>query len=269
MPELPEVEVTRLGILPHLNQRTLTRVVVRQPKLRWPIPSNLSQLQQQVLQTIERRGKCLIFTFPEHACVVHLGMSGHLRITTTDEAWQKHDHWQWAFEGIALRYQDPRRFGSLVWLDALQTQRLARLGPEPLSDDFHADYLYEAARNKTQTVKAFLMRQDVVVGVGNIYANEALFGSSVHPMRAAHSLTIAECASLVEGIKAILAQAITVGGTTLKDFANADGKPGYFSQQLNVYGLAGKPCPVCHHAIEKCVIAQRSTFYCSRCQPPH
>ncbi len=274
MPELPEVETTRRGIAPHTEGRTLLHVVVRDGRLRWPVPTNLNELLvgQQLLD-ISRRGKYLLLRFAAGHLLCHLGMSGSLRIIDghTIEAEQigKHDHIDMLFSGgVILRYTDPRRFGSLLWTSqpVAEHDLLAKLGPEPLLEVFDADYLYARSRKRTQAIKTFIMDSHVVVGVGNIYANEALFRSGIRPTRAAGSLSRSKSDLLVREIKDVLAHAIMQGGTTLKDFVGGDGKPGYFKQELLAYGRGGLPCKVCASPMKEIKLAQRATVYCMQCQ---
>lgn len=269
MPELPEVETSRKGIEPHIKGLAVDKLCVRHWQLRWPIPDNLpSLLQGAVLQAVERRGKYLVLRF-EHGCaLVHLGMSGSVRIVGAAEPVAKHDHFDIVFEGGAvLRYTDPRRFGSLLWANKLEEHELIRhLGPEPLSDEFDGEYLFERSRKRKQALKTFIMDSKLVVGVGNIYANEALFISGIKPIRHAGKLTKLEAQRLADNIKIVLARAIEQGGTTLKDFVGGDGKPGYFAQELSVYGRGGLPCVQCSKPLKEIRIGQRSTVYCTQCQ---
>ena len=269
MPELPEVETTLRGIAPHTISRRVTEVVIRQPRLRWPIPVELiTRLEQQTLLGISRRGKYLLFEFASGHALVHLGMSGSLRIVEAASPPNTHDHFDWVFGDIALRYHDPRRFGCLLWVegDPHAHSLLAMLGPEPLTDEFAADYLFKRSRKRTQAVKQFLMDSHIVVGVGNIYANESLFMSRIKPIRKAGSLTRRNCEELVRDIKFVLARSIEQGGTTLRDFVGGDGKPGYFAQQLLVYGRGGEPCSLCGKALKEVRMTDRTTVYCVACQ---
>ncbi len=270
MPELPEVETTRRGIEPHLAGAIVQQIIVRHHALRWPVPDNLSALvENQKLLAIERRGKYLLFRFSDGTVLWHLGMSGNLRIVTPDQKPGKHDHVDWRFDNQhILRFNDPRRFGAVLWAsgDPLEHKLLRHLGPEPLTDGFDGPYLYRKSRNRVQSVKTWLMDARIVVGVGNIYANEALFLSGLLPTRPAGKLSRAHCQTLADTIKTVLTQAIASGGTTLRDFVGGDGKPGYFAQQLNVYGRGGMPCPGCTRHLLEIRLGQRSTVYCSRCQ---
>jgi formamidopyrimidine-DNA glycosylase len=270
MPELPEVETTRRGIAPHILHQTVERVVIRQPQLRWPVPSILTEiLPGEPLRQLDRRGKYLLLSFMPGTLIVHLGMSGSLRILEAHTPAQKHDHFDLAFaHGKLLRLRDPRRFGAVLWTDAtpLQHPLLKALGPEPLGPAFDGAYLLAQAKARRVAVKNLIMDGRVVVGVGNIYANEALYRAGIHPNRACNRIALTRYVRLAEAIKQVLAQAIAQGGTTLRDFQLEDGRPGYFAQQLQVYGKAGQPCPVCGAPIRIQVVGQRSTFYCSHCQ---
>ena len=268
MPELPEVEVSRMGISPHLIGQTIKVFVFRTPKLRWDIPQELKKLEGQVIRNISRRAKYLLIETDEGTAIVHLGMSGSLRVLDADFPPAKHDHVDLKLtNGKILRYNDPRRFGAWLWSAPNESHVvLGHMGPEPLTEEFNADYVAEKAKGKRVAVKQFIMDNKIVVGVGNIYANESLFKSRIHPTRPAGKLTKKEWQLLVENIKATLEIAIQQGGTTLKDFAQADGKPGYFAQELQVYGKAGEPCPECGTIIETLKIGQRNTFLCPLCQ---
>lgn len=269
MPELPEVETTRLGIQPYIENQTITQFVIRQHQLRWPIPSNLSQqVQGKRVQKVTRRGKYLLFEIEQGALILHLGMSGSLRILKPKTPPKKHDHVDIEFAHYTLRFTDPRRFGAILWTDGefLQHPLLAQLGVEPLTSDFSAKYLWHAAAGRKKSIKSFIMDNHIVVGVGNIYAAEALFLAGIHPMRSAGLVSEIEMIRLVDAIKNILHQAIQQGGTTLKDFVNSEGKPGYFSYQLQVYGRNGQPCVACNKMLESMRIGQRSTVYCAHCQ---
>lgn len=270
MPELPEVETTRRGISPHIIGRSVTTVTIRQPRLRWPITSDLANiLRGQTLQRIDRRAKYLLLHFDTGCLLIHLGMSGSLRILHSAVEPAKHDHVDLVFDQTSiLRYNDPRRFGAILWLGAevLQHPLLAKLGPEPLSDAFSGAYLFEQSRQRQQCIKQWLMNQSTVTGVGNIYANEALFDSGIHPLRAAKQISLEEYQQLVAEVKRILQAAITQGGTTLRNFTNSEGKPGYFKQQLRVYGRNGQPCRQCQTTLEETRINGRSSVFCPQCQ---
>lgn len=269
MPELPEVETTLRGIAPHIVKKIVTKIIIRRPNLRWPIPAELPQLlENQQLLNIVRRGKYLLFQFSHGHALIHLGMSGNLRIVDAKSPPNPHDHFDWVFGNIALRYHDPRRFGCLLWVEDNPEEHslLNKLGPEPLTDAFTADYLYERSRKRTQAVKQFIMDSHIVVGVGNIYANEALFMARIKPIRKAGSLTRTNCEDLVRLIKFVLKRSIDQGGTTLRDFVGGDGKPGYFQQQLLVYGRGGQPCGQCGKTLKEIRMGDRTTVYCVDCQ---
>ncbi|AWB66919.1 DNA-formamidopyrimidine glycosylase [Saccharobesus litoralis] len=270
MPELPEVEVTRQGIEPHINQQTITKVIVRHRQMRWPIPEEVSLLQDQIILSVKRRGKYLLINTAIGTLILHLGMSGSLRILPVTAEIKKHDHFELQLSnGQCLRLNDPRRFGAVLWQNWQQTEplsQLASLGPEPLSDDFNAAYIKDKAKTKSIVIKNFIMDSKVVVGVGNIYANESLFLAGIHPKRPTNQVTEQEWQQLVSVIKQVLAAAIKQGGTTLKDFTNADGKPGYFVQSLNVYGRGGENCVTCGQVLNECKIGQRASVFCGFCQ---
>jgi len=269
MPELPEVETTRRGLAPHLVGRRVLTLEVRQARLRWPVPRELvERLPGQRIDAIERRAKYLLVHTAPGSALLHLGMSGSLRVLPATTPAGPHDHVDWRLDsGQVLRFTDPRRFGSQLWQPRGDTHELlAGLGPEPLSDAFDGDLLWARSRGRRAAVKQFLMDQAVVVGVGNIYASEALFAAGIHPARAAGSVSRARYARLAGEVRRILAQAIRRGGTTLRDFLSPDGAPGYFEQELFVYGRAGAPCRVCGTPVRASVIGQRSTFHCTHCQ---
>lgn len=270
MPELPEVEVSRLGITLWMEGVIVEKVVIRYPRLRWPIPSEIHLLEGQPLHSIERRAKYLLLRSTLETAILHLGMSGHLRILPIGTPVERHDHVDLELaNGKLLRFHDPRRFGALLWTtdDPHQHPLLKNLGPEPLTDAFTADYLWQCSRKPRSAIKPWLMDNHVVVGVGNIYANESLFMAHIHPKRAVNSLTIEESQALVAAVKQVLARAITQGGTTLRDFMRIDGKSGYFVQELLVYGRAGQACQVCAHPLEELRLGQRSSVFCPICQP--
>ena len=269
MPELPEVEVSKQGIAPWLVGRTVTRVVVRTPSLRWPIPAEIQQLVGCPIERVERRAKYLLLYSTLGTAILHLGMSGRLRILPIGAAVEKHDHVDIELDnGKLLRLNDARRFGALLWTheDPYQHPLLARLGPEPLTSAFAGEYLYQRNRCKHSAIKPWLMDNQLVVGVGNIYANESLFAAGIDPRRPAASLSPEECERLVAEIKGVLERAIRQGGTTLKDFTRADGRPGYFFQELQVYGRGGQGCVRCGHPLEELKQGQRTTVYCPVCQ---
>ena len=269
MPELPEVETTLRGISPHILGQKVTEIVIRQPRLRWPIPADLPLLMQgRKLVGLSRRGKYLLFNFGNGHALIHLGMSGSLRIVKEDEPPSFHDHFDVVFGNRLLRYCDPRRFGCLLWVEGEPEvhKLLTDLGPEPLTDHFDAGYLYQRTRKRSQAIKQFIMDSKIVVGVGNIYANESLFMSGIKPIRKAGSLTRKNCEDLVRDIKFVLQRSIDQGGTTLRDFVGGDGKPGYFKQQLLVYGRGGQPCNLCKKPLKEVRMNDRTTVYCVICQ---
>lgn len=271
MPELPEVETTRRGVAPHVEGRTISAVEVRDSRLRQPIPGDLAAaLHGQRLVAVRRRAKYLLFEFPRGTLLVHLGMSGSLRILKAGTPAQKHDHVDLEFDHtICLRLRDPRRFGLMLWTteDPLTHPLLAALGPEPWDSRFSAEYLSTLAQARSGAVKNFLMDGTVVVGVGNIYASEALHRARIHPSRPARRVSQARYGCLVEVVHAVLEEAIRFGGTTLRDFIHDDGKPGYFRNELKVYGRAGEPCLQCGEGeIRQRVIGQRMSYFCARCQ---
>jgi formamidopyrimidine-DNA glycosylase len=271
MPELPEVETTRAGLAPHLEGRCVVRVEVRDPRLRWPVPAGLAQyLVGARLERLQRRAKYLLFRFDRGTLIGHLGMSGSMRLVPADAPPRTHDHVVLAFEGRGeLRLNDPRRFGSLHWAtpEALPDHfLLAHLGPEPLGDAFDGAHLHGLARGRRAPVKAFLMDARVVVGVGNIYANEALFRAGIHPLRAAGRIGRGRYDRLAASVRAVLAEAVAMGGTTLRDFTASDGRPGYFRQSLDVYGRGGERCQRCEAVLREIRLGQRTTVYCPRCQ---
>jgi formamidopyrimidine-DNA glycosylase len=271
MPELPEVETTRQGIAPHIEGKQVSEVIIRQAQLRWPITPEISKhLPRKKLRRVHRRGKYLLLEFSHGHLLIHLGMSGSLRIINPAlDNPQKHDHVDIIFSGnIGLRFHDPRRFGSILWTseEPAQHRLLSALGPEPLSEHFSADYLFKASRKRKKEVKTFIMDSHIVVGVGNIYANESLFAAHIRPTKIASKLTRSQCEQWVNEIKIILQRSITQGGTTLRDFVGGDGKPGYFAQQLAVYGRGGEACIHCGGALKEIRQAQRATVYCTHCQ---
>jgi len=269
MPELPEVETSRRGISPHIVDQKICGVILRHHQLRWPIPSNLLVLlKNRVLLAVDRRAKYLLLRFENGTLLIHLGMSGSLRICKLGDEPQKHDHVDFEFQHCLLRYTDPRRFGAILWLGEAPQEcpLLSILGPEPLSEEFTAEMLYEQAKNRKIPVKQFIMEQKVVTGVGNIYATEALFNAKISPIRAANNISLKRYQRLVIAIKKILEEAIKQGGTTLKDFVGGDGKPGYFQQTLHVYGKTGELCPSCDKPLTSVKLAARNSVYCSHCQ---
>ncbi|HHG8770935.1 TPA: bifunctional DNA-formamidopyrimidine glycosylase/DNA-(apurinic or apyrimidinic site) lyase [Raoultella planticola] len=268
MPELPEVETSRRGIEPHLVGATILHAVIRNGRLRWPVSEEIYRLSDVPVLSVQRRAKYLLLELPGGWIIIHLGMSGSLRILIDEIPAEKHDHVDLVMSnGNVLRYTDPRRFGAWLWTKELAGHpALAHLGPEPLSDEFNAEYLQHRCAKKKTAIKPWLMDNKLVVGVGNIYASESLFAAGIHPDRLASSLSPEECQRLVTVIKAVLLRSIEQGGTTLKDFLQSDGKPGYFAQELQVYGRKGEACRVCGTPIVASKHAQRATFYCRQCQ---
>ena len=269
MPELPEVETTRAGLAPHLVGRRIEAVILRRRTLRWPIPREITAvLPGQRVGAVRRRAKYLLIEAQTGAAILHLGMSGVLRVLDPAQAAGRHDHVDFQLDsGRVLRFNDPRRFGCLLWQPGGTVHPLlAGLGPEPLSDEFDGDHLYRVSRGRRLSVKPFLMDASVVVGVGNIYAAEALFRAGIHPRRAAGAVSLARYRVLANAVRAILAAAIARGGTTLRDFLAPDGAPGYFEQELNVYGRRGQRCKACGRALRAVRIGQRATVWCPGCQ---
>ncbi|MBC6428819.1 MAG: bifunctional DNA-formamidopyrimidine glycosylase/DNA-(apurinic or apyrimidinic site) lyase [Cellvibrionales bacterium] len=270
MPELPEVETTRAGIASHLQGQRIRRLRLHRRDLRWPIPTCLPKAAHgQAVRAVVRRGKYLILQLECGNLLVHLGMSGSLRLSSTDEPLRKHDHWQMALTtGPELRYHDPRRFGALLWTasEAETHPLLAALGPEPLSEKFNAKDLYASTRRRTVPIKSHIMNAHTVVGVGNIYAAEALFAAGIHPAARAQRLSYSRIERLVAEIKRVLAEAIAAGGTTLRDYVNGHDQPGYFQQQLWVYGRGGQPCTRCGTSLKEQRIGQRASAFCPKCQ---
>ena len=270
MPELPEVETTLRGISPHIKNQTVCKVIIRQPKLRWLIPTELPGLiEQQTLISLSRRAKYLLLHFNTGTLLIHLGMSGSLRVISANTPPAKHDHFDIEFtHQKSIRLTDPRRFGAVLWLgtEPYQHALLSKLGPEPLSDDLTGHYLYEKSRHKKVSIKQFIMNQTIVTGVGNIYCTEALYYAGISPVRAAGNISLKRYQTLVTQIKKTLSLAIEQGGTTLRDFVGSDGKPGYFKQELCVYGRSGLPCQNCKQPLTEIKQAQRTTVYCTQCQ---
>lgn len=268
MPELPEVETTLKGITPYLTGQAIASVISRVPALRWPVPGNLGSLSGKVIKRIFRRGKYIVIDLADVQLILHLGMSGHLRILFTAETPKKHDHVDILLSnGHCLRLHDPRRFGALLLTPNWATHPLiTSLGPEPLSSDFNADYLHTQLSGRSMPIKNAIMDSHLVVGVGNIYAAESLFRAGIHPTRSAGRISKIRLARLVDAIKEVLTEAIAQGGTTLKDFVGSDGKPGYFTQALAVYGRGGEHCIRCQRTLREIRMAGRSTCYCPGCQ---
>ena len=270
MPELPEVETTCRGIRPHLETQTILSIEVRNESLRWPVSEEIIHLQKRKVVSITRRAKYILIEFsPEEHIIMHLGMSGSLRISNPDEPLRKHDHLIFSLSnGLQMRYHDPRRFGCALWVDGdLHEHKLMeKLGPEPLGDNFTSEYFYEQSRGRATTVKQWVMTNSTVVGVGNIYACEALKMAGIHPKRAAGNISKTRLSNLYSSIRIVLQRSIDQGGTTLKDFLQSDGQPGYFKQQLSVYDREGELCHDCGSEIKRIILGQRSTFYCPKCQ---
>ena len=270
MPELPEVETTCRGLAPHCIGRYVVTVVVRNAQLRWPIPADLAQqVAGQSILSLTRRAKYLIMTLQHGTLILHLGMSGSLRIIDSNSPAGVHDHVDLVLDnGSCIRLRDPRRFGAVLWTqsDVLRHPLLEKLGPEPLSDIFDESYLHRCSRGRKAPIKTFLMDSHVVVGVGNIYANEALFHAGIRPTTPAGRLSRIRYARLTAAIRATLTRAIEAGGSTLRDFVNSAGEAGYFQQQYMVYGRSGKSCRICAGSIKHLRQGQRSTFYCPYCQ---
>lgn len=269
MPELPEVETTCRGVRPHLLGRKILAVAVRERRLRWPVDVAIDRLPGQTVHEVSRRAKYLLIKVDRGTVIVHLGMSGSLRLADPELAVRKHDHLLLQLDsGLELRFHDPRRFGAWLWTagNPHQHRLLNRLGPEPLADGFNSEYLRQCCRGRKKSIKEMLMDAAVVVGVGNIYASESLFYAGIHPARAAGRISKNRLERLVESVQSVLQQAIQQGGTTLRDFLREDGSPGYFRQQLAVYERKGQPCPVCNTPIAHRVLGQRSTYFCPKCQ---
>lgn len=269
MPELPEVEITARGLRPHAEGQVLSALVVRNPRLRRPVEAGVGAAALgQPLRTVRRRAKYLLFEFAAGALILHLGMSGSVRVVDADEPPGAHDHVDLVFGARALRLRDPRRFGMLLWQPGEATQHplLAGLGPEPLEAQFDAAWLHRVTRGLRAPIKHVLMDSRRVVGVGNIYASESLFRARIHPLLAAGALGPRRCARLVEAVRQTLAAAIEAGGSTLRDFVGSDGRPGYFQQQYFVYGREGQDCRVCGTPVRRIVSGQRAGYYCPACQ---
>ncbi len=269
MPELPEVETTRRGIEPYLKNRRITAIEVREPRLRWPVPEAVQQACGQKVKSVERRAKYLLIRLRSGSLMLHLGMSGSLRVVPSGLEPGLHDHIDLGIDnGKSIRFNDPRRFGSFLWVEGGGENHplLKNLGPEPLSGEFTGDYLWLCSRRRKLAVKSFIMNGHVVVGVGNIYASEALFRAGIHPLRAAGRISKHRYDWLASSICDVLEEAIRQGGTTLKDFSSSDGQPGYFGQQLAVYGREGLSCIQCDSPIRQKRIGQRASYYCVTCQ---
>ncbi len=271
MPELPEVEITRRGLIPLLNQ-TVKNVVIRNASMRWPIPAHLPQtLLNQKLISLNRRAKYILATFENGTLLLHLGMSGRISLLDRNYPPEKHDHFDIEFvEGGVLRLRDPRRFGAVLWAGCNPNAHalLITLGPEPLDDVFNAKYLHAQLKTRSAAIKVAIMDSHLVVGVGNIYASESLFRARIHPETPAKNLTLKQCEKLVAEIKDTLNAALDAGGSSISDFFGVDGNPGYFQQEYFVYGRTDEPCKVCGKPIKSIRLGQRSTFFCQSCQKP-
>jgi len=268
MPELPEVETTKRGLEPLIVKQTISKVILHRDNLRWEIPKHLPKtLKGQTVNSINRRGKYLLVEFDAGTLIMHLGMSGTIKVVDKEEPCQKHDHFEVVFKnGKAMRLNDPRRFGAVLFSEDGKHKLLDSLGVEPLESEFDKNYLFNKSRKKQQNIKAFIMDSKVVVGVGNIYACESLFKSGIDPQAKALSVSGEKYKILTTNIKQTLKDSIKAGGTTLQDFAQVDGSPGYFAQTLLVYGREGENCNSCGGKISRIVQNQRSTFYCKNCQ---
>jgi formamidopyrimidine-DNA glycosylase len=269
VPELPEVETTLHGIAPALQDHRIEAMVIRNPSLRWPIPAAIQQAVGQTVVGLQRRAKYILINLERGGLLCHLGMSGSLRICEAGTPERKHDHFDIVLDSdLIVRYHDPRRFGALLWWDApaLKHPLLKDLGPEPLLDEFSGEHLWRRSRGLRVAVKNFIMNGQVVVGVGNIYSSEALFMAGIHPNRSAGRVALERYDALAAAIRDVLGRAIREGGTTLRDFVNSSGEPGYFAQNLLVYEREGKACFQCSTPIKRRVIGQRSSYYCPRCQ---
>lgn len=266
MPELPEVETTKASLMPLIDQKVVA-VQVRESRLRWAIPEDISKLRGQRLIQLTRRSKYILAEFEQDTMLWHLGMSGSFRLCEANTELRKHDHFILQFEDFELRYHDPRRFGCILWLDQnSQTKLIDTLGPEPLSDVFNAEYLTSKLKSKNVGIKVAMMDNHIVVGVGNIYATESLFNLGIHPAQPASSLSKIQIEKLVIEIKRILKQAIDLGGSTLRDYSNAMGENGYFQQTLLAYGRAGEMCVNCETTLENLKLGQRASVFCPQCQ---
>lgn len=270
MPELPEVETTCNGIRPHIQHKTITNVIVREAQLRWLIPADFADIISGLtINDVTRRGKYCLLNTATGSIILHLGMSGNLRIVNVNTPVTRHDHVDFIFnDETVLRFNDPRKFGAVLWAqgEVLEHKLLKNLGIEPLESDFDGHYLYQRANKRRKAIKTFIMDGNIVVGVGNIYASESLFIAGILPTRAAGNVTLAEYEKLSAAIQNVLQRAIEQGGTTLKDFVNEQGKAGYFSQSLRVYGRAGQACYQCQKPVEKITLAQRASYFCAGCQ---
>jgi formamidopyrimidine-DNA glycosylase len=270
LPELPEVETTRSGIAPALLRSRIVDVIIRDRRLRWPIAAAFeAAVRNQIVRSVDRRAKYILIRLETGTVILHLGMSGSLRLVSSSTPPKTHDHWDLVLDsGLVLRFHDPRRFGSLHWTpdDPSKHALLKKLAPEPLSKEFSGEYLFKVTRKRAVAIKQLIMNSQLVVGVGNIYASEALFRAQISPRRASGRITRAEAERLANAIKTVLKAAIKIGGTTLRDYVNADGAPGYFGQKLFVYERADLACRVCKSPVKQFTQGQRSTYWCSTCQ---
>jgi len=270
VPELPEVETTVRGVRPAVVDRRIEAVRVRERRLRWPVSRGLARiLAQKRVVTVSRRAKYILLNFNHGTLMIHLGMSGRLRVVPADTPYVKHDHVDLVFDsGRALRFHDPRRFGSVLWVaEDYQNSRLIKgLGPEPFDPELTGAFLHQVSRRRKTSIKQFVMDSRIVVGVGNIYASESLFRAGIRPGRAAGRVTLSQYEGLLDAIRQVLSEAIEAGGTTLRDYSRVTGEPGYFEQSLDVYERAGRPCVNCATPIRRKVIGQRASYYCPRCQ---
>lgn len=272
MPELPEVETTRRGVEPHLIGRVVAEIELRERRMRWPVQDDVLTITGEKITTVRRRAKYLLIGSESGTLILHLGMSGSLRICPHDADIRKHDHFLLRLaNNQSLRLHDPRRFGAVLWHshsngELAQNTLFNHLGPEPLDEEFSDDYFFKSCAQRNTVIKQHIMNNRIVVGVGNIYACEALFRSGIHPKRKAGKVSKTRLHNLHGEIRTVLTEAIEQGGTTLRDFVNESGQPGYFKQQLHVYGREGLPCTTCGSGIKRIVIGNRSTFYCSQCQ---
>ena len=270
MPELPEVETTAQGVRPYVEGRMIRRVIVRERRLRWPVPRGLTRILSGLkILSVSRRAKYILLDTEKGVLMIHLGMSGRLRVVPASTPPEKHDHLDIVLSsGKCLRFHDPRRFGSVLWVKGLPDEHplLASLGPEPFDPALDASYLFDLSRGRTLTIKQFIMDGKVIVGVGNIYASEALFRAGIRPGRAAGRVTRKGFADLLKAIREVLGEAIEAGGTTLRDYSRVTGEPGYFEQSLNVYEREGLACVNCGVSIQRKIIGQRASYYCPQCQ---
>jgi len=269
MPELPEVETVAKGLSPLISKQTVKQINIYKKKLRWDIPQHLkTTIKNKTVISVDRRAKYLIINFANGALIIHLGMSGSIKVVPLAINLIKHEHFELEFtNNTCLRFKDPRRFGSIHWQEKKDTISLLKnLGPEPLGDNFNANYIFHISRGRKQNIKAFIMNSAIVAGIGNIYASESLFYAGILPTNQSGKISLKQYQKLVEKIKLILSNAIKKGGTTLKDFSNVNGNLGYFSQNLAVYGMNNKPCKLCKNKINKIIQNQRASYYCQKCQ---